>query len=297
MDPFSVALGTLSIAQAALQSINTLIYAINAIKDAPSVIVELKNELAAVNAIKDAPSVIVELKNELAAVNAILIALNDAQRDKKLEALTLEAKTALQLAITNCARACDNFSTKLKQWTKQSNEKIHWWDRVRIGLFAEATIEALSKQLSCCKSTMSTAVSTAVFGLREKEITISQKMIEIDEQNTETEKALQQVNTAQYTDDSDPSGLIEQLQDQRITLDLSRKFLENLLSEAHHIRTGQKITKIDMSIGGKLLVGLINYESSREEVRQEIHDVKATSHGKGVVGMVKGFDVNSFFKD
>ncbi|GCB28280.1 hypothetical protein AAWM_11165 [Aspergillus awamori] len=292
MDPFSVALGTLSIAEAALQSINTLIYAINAIKDAPSVIVELKNELA--------------------AVNAILIALNDAQRDKKLEALTLEAKTALQLAITNCARACDNFSTKLKQWTKHSNEKIHWWDRVRIGLFAEATIEALSKQLSCCKSTMSTAVSTAVLlttatstsindtmqsGLREKEITISQRMIEIDEQNTETEKALQQANTAQYTDDSDPSGLIEQLQDQRIALDLSRKFLENLLSEAHHIRTGQKITKVDMSDGGKLLVGLINYESSREEVRQEIRDVKATSHGKGVVGMVKGFDVNSFFKD
>ncbi|OJZ80252.1 hypothetical protein ASPFODRAFT_53584 [Aspergillus luchuensis CBS 106.47] len=292
MDPFSVAVGTLSIVDAALQSINTLTYAINAIKDLPGVIVDLKNELA--------------------AVNAILIALDDAQRDKKLEALTLEAKTALQLAITNCARACGNFSTKLKQWTKHSNEKIHWWDRVRIGLFAEATIEALSKQLSCCKSTMSTAVSTAVLlttatstsindtmqsGLREKEITISQKMIEIDEQNTETEKALQQANTAQYTDDSDPSGLIEQLQDQRIALDLSRKFLENLLSEAHHIRTGQKITKADMSDGGKLLVGLINYESSREEVRQEIHDVKATSRGKGVVGMVKGFDVNSFFKD
>ncbi|GLA56242.1 hypothetical protein AnigIFM63604_006139 [Aspergillus niger] len=277
MDPFSVALGTLSIVDAAFQSINTLIYAINAIKDVPGVIVDLKNELA--------------------AVNAILIALDDAQRDKKLEALTLEAKTALQLAVTNCGRACDKFSKKLKQWTKHSDEKLHWWDRVRVGLFAEATIEALSKQLSCCKSTMSTAVSTAVLGLREKEITISQKMIEIDEQDTETEKALQQANTAQYTDGTDPSGLIEQLQDQRIALDLSREFLENLLSEAHHIRTGQKITKVDMSDGGKLLVGLINYESSREEVRQEIHDVKATSHGKGVVGMVKGLDVNSFFDD
>ncbi|PYH28302.1 uncharacterized protein BO87DRAFT_322525, partial [Aspergillus neoniger CBS 115656] len=142
IDPFSVALSTLSIINTALQSINTLIYTINAIKDVPGIIINLKNELA--------------------AVNTILITLDNAQRDKKLEALTLKAKTALQLAITNCARACDNFSTKLKQWTKHSNEKIHWWDRVRISLFAEATIKALSKQLSCCKSTMSTAVSTAV---------------------------------------------------------------------------------------------------------------------------------------
>jgi hypothetical protein len=63
------------------------------------------------------------------------------------------------------------------------------------------------------------------------------------------------------------------------------------------MRTGQKITKVYMSNGGKLLVGLINVDGGPEEVCQEIYDVKATNHGKGVVGMIKGFDANSFFND
>jgi hypothetical protein len=50
---------------------------------------------------------------------------------------------------------------KLAQWTKHSKDNLHWWDRVRVGLFAEATVEALSEQLNRCKSTMNAAVSTA----------------------------------------------------------------------------------------------------------------------------------------
>lgn len=67
----------------------------------------------------------------------------------------------LRLAISNCQKNCDKFRTKLAKWTKNSGDEIHWWDRVRVALFAEGAVEALSEQLSRCKSTMYAAVSTA----------------------------------------------------------------------------------------------------------------------------------------
>lgn len=141
MDPLSVLASTLGIASAAVQSVNTLIHDINAIKDAPDLIADLRDELT--------------------AVKAVLMAINNAQEGSQLENLSPDSKKALQLAVTNCEKACDKFRLKLDRWTRHSDDKIHWWDRVRIGLFAEGTIEALSDQLDRYKSTMNTAVSTA----------------------------------------------------------------------------------------------------------------------------------------
>ncbi|KAJ5612646.1 hypothetical protein N7510_005840 [Penicillium lagena] len=292
MDPFSVAVGTLSIVQAAVLSINALIHDINAIKDAPAVIVDLRNELA--------------------AIHAILAALEDARKDSKLEALTPDVLIALKSAIAICETACDRFGVKLKRWTRHSEDRVHWWDRVRIGLFAEATIEALRKQLGYCKSTVNLAVSTAALlrsatstpitdaiqrGLQEREIAISQDITELDRQNEERETTLQEITAARPMDNNnnDPSDVVEQLEDQRVALRASRTLLEDLLSDIR--RTGQRITKVEMNDGGKLLVGLINVDAGDGEIRQEIHNVKATTGGKGVVGKIQGFDVNAFFAD
>jgi hypothetical protein len=125
-----------------------------------------------------------------------------------------------------------------------------------------------------------------------KEMEIAQNMIELDEQDKLVGRALQNFTTHDCNGDS--VEVIEQLQEQRATLDDSRQLLEDLLAEAHQIRTGQVISKIDMSDGGRLLVGLINIDNSRGEIRQEIHDVKASNHGKGIVGIAKGVDVNTF---
>ncbi|KAJ5825762.1 hypothetical protein N7474_002900 [Penicillium riverlandense] len=294
MDAFSVAAGTLSIVQAAVQSINTLIHDINAIKDAPTVIKDLRSELA--------------------AVRAILTVLDDARKDSKLDALNPAVIAALQVAVASCETACDRFGAKLKRWTRHSEDRVHWRDRVRVGLFAEATIEALRKQLGCCKSTVNMAVGTAALltsaasnpitdtikrGLRERELAIEQDIMEIDKQDEEREMVLQEVTRAQPTDNNnnDPSEVVEQLEDQRAALGASRKVLEDLRSETHQMRTGQRITKVEMSDGGKLLVGLINVDDGDGEIRQEIHDIKATTGGKGVVGRIKGFDVNAFFAD
>ncbi|CAI7610128.1 unnamed protein product [Penicillium glandicola] len=201
---------------------------------------------------------------------------------------------------------------KLERWTKHSDGKIHWWDRVRVGLFAEATVEALSEQLNSCKSTMNAAVSTSALTsttkvsstaaamekvLQAKEVDLSQKMVEINEQNVVAGMILKKATEIQLSGDQDRSEFIEQLQDQRATLDDSRKLLEDLLKEAHQVRTGQKIINDNMSDGGKLPVGIINCEYANGEIHQEIHYVKATNHGRGVVGMIKDFDVNTFLND
>jgi hypothetical protein len=141
MDPFSLTVGTLGIAGAAIQSINALIHEIKAIKDAPGVVESLRYELA--------------------AVEATLLALDNAHKSSKLDHLTPDVREALQLAVMNCQKACDNFGIKLAGWTKRSDEKMHWWDRVRVGFLAETTVKALCDQLNRCESTMSTAVSTA----------------------------------------------------------------------------------------------------------------------------------------
>lgn len=124
-------------------------------------------------------------------------------------------------------------------------------------------------------------------------------MIELDEQDKIVGRALQKFTKLSLAHNGNGGSVevIEQLQDQRATLDDSRKLLEGLLAEAHQIRTGQVISKIDMSDGGRLLVGLINCDNSRGEIRQEIHDVKASNNGKGIVGIAKGVDVNTFLND
>jgi hypothetical protein len=141
MDPLSVASGVIGIASVAIHSVHTLIHDINAIKDAPEVIADLRDELA--------------------AVEAVLESLNNSHKNLQFESLTPETKTALQLAIANCQKACEKFRAKLARWTKHSGGKIDWRDRVRVGLFAEATVDALSEQLNNCKSTINAAVSTA----------------------------------------------------------------------------------------------------------------------------------------
>jgi Fungal N-terminal domain of STAND proteins len=320
MDPLSGIAGAFGIADVAIRSIRDLIHEINAIQDAPEVIADLRSELT--------------------AVEAILKTLNEALNGPRLGALKPDVKSALQLAIANCKRACDKFSKRLKKWTKHSGDRIHWLDRVRVGLFAETAIEALGEQLNNCKSTVNAAVSTATLyvelfaptrdilrkchakyslfnrlttaasakvtddiktGLQTKEVEISQEIVETDEQIAEVDMMLQKLSVAQATDNEDDENdraeAIEQLQGQRTALSASRKVLEGLVSETHHMRTGQRISAVDMSDGGKLLVGLINTDGGGREISQDIHDIKATKGGKGVVGIAQGFDVKSFFKD
>jgi hypothetical protein len=141
-DPFSITAGTVGIAGVALQSTTALIDDIQAIKDTEA---------------------IAELKEDLAAIETVLRTLDWELEGLALDVLSPGAKAGLGLATTNCTRACDKFRAKLKKWTKHSaDDKMHWWDRVRAGLFAEAEIEVLSEQLRRCKDTVNAAIGTAI---------------------------------------------------------------------------------------------------------------------------------------
>lgn len=141
MEPFSLLAGSLGIISAVSQSVKLLVHDINTIKNAPDVFADLKDQLT--------------------ATEAIFVTLENACRMNQLESLTPDAKVSLQLSMKHCQTACEKFRTKLARWTKHSNDGIHWWDRVRVGLFAEATVEALCEQLNRGRSTMTAAVGTA----------------------------------------------------------------------------------------------------------------------------------------
>lgn len=142
-DPFSITAGAVGIAGVALQSVKALLQDVQAIRDAPT-------------AIKD-------LREDLLAVEIVLEPLHAALQGST-EMLSHDAGAGLGLTINNCKRACDKFRTKLKKWMKHSTGNgIHWCDRVRVGLFAETEIELLSEQLNKCKDTVTSAVSTVTF--------------------------------------------------------------------------------------------------------------------------------------
>jgi hypothetical protein len=141
-DPIGITAGAVGIAAATLHSVNTLIDDIQAIKNAPDAIADLKQDLC--------------------TIETVLRTLDSQTEESALEGLSLDAKSGLSLATAGCKRACDKFRTKLKKWTKHSaDDTMHWWDRVRVALFAEAEIEILSARLSSCKDTVNAAINTA----------------------------------------------------------------------------------------------------------------------------------------
>jgi hypothetical protein len=140
--------------------------------------------------------------------------------------------------------------------------------------------------------------------LRTKEIELARAIIETDKEASEVDMKLQNLSIAasinEDKDDqttSDRIRVIEQLKDQRASLSASRKAFEGLVSEAHHTRTGQRISHVNMRDGGKLLVGLINTDGGEGQAVQEIHDINAQRGGMGIVGIAKGVDINGFFKN
>jgi hypothetical protein len=95
---------------------------------------------------------------------------------------------------------------------------------------------------------------------------------------------------------SDAAEVIEDLEAERASLHSTRVLMENLFSETHFLRTGQRIRNVQMSDSGQLLVGLLNTQGRSDQIQQDISNIKANKGGKGVVGIAEGLDINSFFK-
>jgi hypothetical protein len=134
-----VAASAISIATAAIQSVQFLSKTIDNIKDVP----------------KTVKSVRVDLQ----AVEPILHQLDKAlQNDESQVVLRDEIKPVVQ----NCDRACTSFQAALDRWMRHSTEeKTFWMDRWRVGLFGQDRITTFKGQLNDCKSTLNVALSTA----------------------------------------------------------------------------------------------------------------------------------------
>ena len=124
----------------------------------------------------------------------------------------------------------------------------------------------------------------------------------MDEQAAEVDMRLQKLSIT----DADQAGeqakdgskeVVVELREERAALCASRKVLEGLLSETHHARTGQRISNVDMSDGGQLLVGLINTQAKDAQMAQDISNINAKNGGMGIVGIAEGIDVNAFFSN
>ena len=113
-----------------------------------------------VQAIKDAPAAVDTLKQDLDAVAGVLQTIQGST-EGSLQHLSTDANAALAAALNNCKSACETFQAKLRRWMRHSTDQhMHWWDRVRVGILAEKNVETLSKQLLQCKVTLNTAIGT-----------------------------------------------------------------------------------------------------------------------------------------
>ena len=133
------------------------------------------------------------------------------------------------------------------------------------------------------------------FQARENEI--SQQIVEIEEQNAVVQMDLDDSTEVSLSDNQEHTLLVDQLNYQRATLEATQEIMKDLLAQASQARRGQRITDVEMSDKGKALVGKSGFENNEGDFYQEIHNVKATTGGKGIVGVVKGLDINEFFKD
>lgn len=139
------------------------------------------------------------------------------------------------------------------------------------------------------------ALSATVESMRQElqstEIKISQEIMQVDEEENVTEKALKKLEEKMSDTHCDCSELIEQLMDQHAALDDSRKLLKEL--HAGSLRLRQSITSVEVGNGGKASVGIINCEHISGDIDLAISDIKATNNGDAVVGIVQGLNLNS----
>ena len=144
-DPLSITASVIGITTAALFSLRKLRDFIGKIKDAPPVIAAIKADLDNIDA------VMTSLQKTLEDPNGIHDELKPLLQDLRI-----------QRAVETCGKTCSKFEATLTHWMRHSTEeKVHWWDRVRAGYFGDAKIRAFTSEFGTCKATISLALGAA----------------------------------------------------------------------------------------------------------------------------------------
>jgi len=111
--------------------------------------------------IVDAPKAVASLKEDLRSLEVALETLKAVQ-SPDWESLGQEVVEESKLAISTCAKACDEFKNDLSRWTRHSNNgKFSWHDRANVGFFKQQRMKSLSRKLQTCQIMINTTVNIA----------------------------------------------------------------------------------------------------------------------------------------
>jgi hypothetical protein len=125
-------------------------------------------------------------------------------------------------------------------------------------------------------------------------VKLKQAITELDNSRTRLESECVETTTSPLEDTledpEDQPRAIEELRQQETALKCSQNALEKALITIEH-RTGVKVTNITVDDTGKVLAGLINTQGKYTTVDITIDNIKASSGGKVIAGVVEGVPI------
>ncbi|RJE23420.1 hypothetical protein PHISCL_04228 [Aspergillus sclerotialis] len=177
MDPFSITVGALGITEFAISSINHLRDFINSLADAKDVVQDIASTLEAI-------------QRPLTALEELQISNNVTYAEAKSE---LE-KTGVTEAVNKCGQACADFTKRLQQWTKHSNNiKLSLRDRLSVGVWNKEKIRTFRTQIQSCQAIVQFSIeSTQLLVQLRSEYTSKTDREELKTRLQNLEKAIQE---------------------------------------------------------------------------------------------------------
>lgn len=121
----------------------------------------------------------------------------------------------------------------------------------------------------------------------------------IDNRIVKAKERLQEAFLADPTkgideEDDDKSAVLQEIHEERVTLEASRKVLERLLSTTQE-RTGISITNVRVSEGGRAATGLLNTREKYVNANITIENIDVTKGGKVIAGIAEDVNLDNFF--
>ena len=144
MDPFSITVGALGITGFALSSIDHLRDLIGSLADAKEVVQDIASTLEAI-------------QRPLTSLEQLTIADHATHAEAKSD---LE-NTGVAEAVNRCGQACADFTRRLQQWTKHSNNsKLSLRDRFVVGVWNREKIRTFRTQVQSCQAIVQFAIES-----------------------------------------------------------------------------------------------------------------------------------------
>jgi hypothetical protein len=144
MDPFSITVGALGITGFALSSMDHLRDLIGSLADAKEVVQDIALTLEAI-------------QRPLTSLERLTISDHVTYAEAKSD---LE-NTGVAEAVNRCGQACADFTRKLQQWTKHSNNsKLSLQDRLSVGVWNKEKIRTFRTQVLSCQAIVQFAIES-----------------------------------------------------------------------------------------------------------------------------------------